>query len=451
MADIRSSIFSAIDRTLGELESKPAHVQQTYAMTTVAHAEVAPPPAAMINESVGAEPPMPSGMRDLLLRAKEKLGQIDDEAVHGAFVHTEDPDVALLLSALEHAASVGGQAPPSTQVMEEAVVLPSGELLGLQKYDATDPRWILSALYMIAKDKVPFRPPAGPTDAQMRLPDTDLTIAMSGDWGTGLPSSIDIARNMAAHKPDITLHLGDVYYSGTEKEVYDKFLKYFPAGRLASFALNSNHDMYSGGNGYFNVTLKDPEFAHQQQKSLFSLYNKTWQVIGLDTAYESAKAQLYQKGVLGNAQLSWFQAQLQQAKAAGRRVIILTHHNPVSIHGGSEDTNMMQQIFTAAKMAGMMFEYWIWGHEHGVAVFDPFHWNGASVNGRCVGHGGIPYGATQPGDKGGGVVVRWTETGTYPNDPKQALNGYAVLTLPIAGGALREQYYDDSGKLRHQV
>jgi hypothetical protein len=454
MADFRSSIAAAVNRTLQELESKPPDVQEQFAQTTVPHAEAVMADMEL-NESVGdGEPPEPPGMRELLLRAQEKLASLEADAVHGTFVHTEDPDVALLLSALEHAAGSTPAAPAPAaddESLEESFALPSGEMIGLHKYDATDPRWILSALNMIVRDKVPFRAPSGPTDAQTQLPDRDITISMAGDWGTGLYSSNQIAKYMAAQKPDITVHLGDVYYSGTEKEVFDKFIKHFPRGVMASFALNANHDMYSGGSGYFNVILRDPDFGHQKQKSFFSLYNRTWQVIGLDTAYESAKAELYQKGVLGAGQLAWFQAQLEQAKAAGRRVIILTHHNPVSIRGGSQDKNMMQQLFGAATRAGSMFEYWIWGHEHGVAVFEPFAWNGANVKGRCIGHGGIPYGVTPGGDKGDGVIVRWTETGTYPNEPRQALNGFGVITLPIAGGELIEKYYDDTGRLRYPL
>jgi len=450
MSDFRSSIATAAQRTLQVLDSKPPEVQEQLAQSSVSYAEAVMPDLA--SESVGeVEQTEGEGIRALLLRAQDKLASLDPDMIHGTFVHTEDPDVALLLSAIENAAeSTPAFAPaPSQDELSEGLALRSGEMIGLDKYDATDPRWILSALNMIVKDKVPFRPPLGPTDAQMQLPDRDISIAIAGDWGTGLDSSNQIAKCMSAKNPDITIHLGDIYYSGTEKEVFEKFIKHFPRGRMASFTLNANHDMYSGGGGYFNVALKDPDFAFQKQKSFFSLYNRAWQVIGLDTAYEAAKADLYQKGVLGNAQLGWFQAQLQQAKAAGRRVTILTHHNPVSIRGGSQDKEMMRQLFDAATMADSMFEYWIWGHEHGVAVFEPFAWNGATVNGRCIGHGGIPYGVTPAGDKGDGVVVRWTETKTYPNEPKQALNGFGVITLPIAGGPLVETYYDDAGHQRY--
>ena len=52
------------------------------------------------------------------------------------------------------------------------------------------------------------------------------------------------------------MHLGDVYYSGTKKEVQQRFLDIWPkdAGRR-TIAVNSNHEMYSGGFGYFDLAL----------------------------------------------------------------------------------------------------------------------------------------------------------------------------------------------------
>ena len=52
------------------------------------------------------------------------------------------------------------------------------------------------------------------------------------------------------------MHLGDVYYSGTEKEVEERFLKVWPTeAATINRALNGNHEMYSGGFGYFKLIL----------------------------------------------------------------------------------------------------------------------------------------------------------------------------------------------------
>jgi hypothetical protein len=438
MRDIRDSISDALDRTITELDSKSPEIQEAFAAKTVPHA---PAPA----KAFGVPPP--DATRDLIARAKAKLAQIEDKDIHGDFVHTEDPDVALLLSALE-SASKQNAAPKSFATA-------TGEIIGVHKFDATDPRWILSAVNMVVSEKVPFPYPTGPDDAEVQLPERDITMGVAGDWGTGLYSSNQIGAFIGSRKPDLALHIGDVYYSGTEEEVTDKFVHRFPRGTFGTFALNSNHEMYSGGKGYFNITLKDPDFAAKQSKSFFSLYNSKWQLIALDTAYESEKAQLYQNGVIGSEQLGWFTMQLQKAKAAGRRIAIFTHHNPISVvEKNKQDTNLIQQILSAASMANSMFDYWFFGHEHAVAVFEPMLWNHKNVAARCIGHGGIPYPPATLGDKGQGVIARWTETTCYAvgkGDPKCALNGFAMYTFPISGADIVEQYFDDSNNLRYTV
>jgi predicted phosphodiesterase len=426
MRDIRDSIRDAIDRTTSELQSKPQPVKQAFAMKSVGHS---------------AKP----GIEQLLADAKAAVAKIKDEDIHDGIIHVSDPNAALLLSVLESAPETAAKDMPS-------IATQGGAIIGVHKYDQTDPRWILSALNMLVSDKVPFPQPSGPNDQEVPLPDQDLTMAIAGDWGTGLYSSNQIASWMASHHPDLTLHIGDVYYSGTPEEIKKKFIGRFPTGKLGSYALNSNHEMYCGGHGYFGVTLKDPEFAHQKGKSFFSLHNKTWQIIALDTAYESHEAQLYQNGVLGQPQLDWFTAQLQKAKAAGRKVVLFTHHNPISVNGGTQDTGMMNQIFGAANKAGNMADYWFFGHEHAVAVFEPMQWQFKMVKPRVIGHGGIPYVPSKNGDKGNGVKVTWTETEHYAvgkGDPTCGLNGFGMLTFPLAGGDIVENYYDDSNRLRY--
>jgi hypothetical protein len=122
------------------------------------------------------------------------------------------------------------------------------------------------------------------------------------------------------------------------------------------------------------------------------------------------------------------------------------------VNGGTQDTGMMNQIFAAASKAGNMADYWFFGHEHAVAVFEPMQWQFKLVKPRVIGHGGIPYVPSTIGDKGNGVKVTWTETEHYAigkGDPTCGLNGFGTLTFPLAGGDIVENYYDDSGRLRY--
>jgi hypothetical protein len=106
-------------------------------------------------------------------------------------------------------------------------------------------------------------------------------IAIIGDWGTG----DDVSRNVltvAKLKPEILLHLGDVYYAGTESEAKANFLDicqlFLP--NIPLYTLCGNHDMYSGGGGYY--WLLD---QIGQKASCFCLENDNWLFLAMDTGF----------------------------------------------------------------------------------------------------------------------------------------------------------------------
>ena len=50
---------------------------------------------------------------------------------------------------------------------------------------------------------------------QYKVPE-NAKIAIIGDYGTGLPDSINLLKDLIVNKRvDVILHLGDVYYAGT--------------------------------------------------------------------------------------------------------------------------------------------------------------------------------------------------------------------------------------------
>src|SRR5947209_12208114 len=136
MRTVRDSIRDAIDRSLTELKSKPAAEQAAFAAKSLPHGH-------------------DGGVEKLLNDAREALKDVKDEDLHDVILHVSDPNVALLLSALE-------SAPASKDI--PSVVGSNGAIIGVHKYDQTDPRWILSALNMLVSEKVPFPQPSGPND-----------------------------------------------------------------------------------------------------------------------------------------------------------------------------------------------------------------------------------------------------------------------------------------------
>src|SRR4029077_11258972 len=98
-------------------------------------------------------------------------------------------------------------------------------------------------------------------------------IFLVGDFGNGLYGAPKIAQTIASSSTnyDVLLHLGDIYYSGQPDEVQHRFLDIWPIqkGKI-SRTLNGNHDMYSGGFGYFDLALP----TLQQASSYFALQNE---------------------------------------------------------------------------------------------------------------------------------------------------------------------------------
>jgi hypothetical protein len=202
----------------------------------------------------------------------------------------------------------------------------------------------------------------------------DARVAILSDWGTGMYGGPECAKSIAKDgKFDLLLHLGDVYYSGTPEEVEARFLSFWPKVATAlNRALNSNHEMYSGGHGYFEGILK----KFQQPSSYFAFQNEHWLLAGLDTGYEEHE--------LHGEQAEWL---IDLVNGAGdRRVVLFSHHQPYSLYEkqGYRLVGQLGKLLDRRKIHS-----WYWGHEHRCVVYEPHEQWG--VRGRCVGHSAFPY------------------------------------------------------------
>lgn len=229
------------------------------------------------------------------------------------------------------------------------------------------------------EDIVPAaRPPAANTPEP--IPNS-CDLALLGDAGTGLYGAPVCAQSIATD-PDgynLLLHLGDVYYSGLPEEVQNRFLDVLKDVKIATRrSLNGNHEMYTGGHGYFETLL--PAFG--QTSSYFALQNDFWLLVGLDTAYKQALGG--QEGVIDPDQVSWLEPIL--SAAGNRKVVFFTHHQPFTLLDDNHGGNLIPALGEFLD-AGKVFA-WYWGHEHRCVLYDrhPQY----RFYGRCVGHGGFP-------------------------------------------------------------
>ena len=119
----------------------------------------------------------------------------------------------------------------------------------------------------------------------------DARIALVGDWGTGAPPAIQVLKQIGEKQPDILVHLGDIYCSGTPAECRQNILEpissVLRAGgqNLKPFTLSGNHDMYCGGAGFYEIIKEVNQAPYTQPGSFFCLRSEDekWQLLAMDT------------------------------------------------------------------------------------------------------------------------------------------------------------------------
>lgn len=318
-------------------------------------------------------------------------------------------------------------------------------------YDSRDIRgWVKSFFtWRRGKGRHPGKWDPGPP---VRIPN-NARVALLGDWGTGRYGAVTCAATIERTLPayDVLIHLGDVYYSGTRDEIERNFLARWPrVPGAVSRACNSNHEMYSGGFGYYDVTL--PRF--EQPASYFCLENDHYRILGLDTGYKD--------GDLAGEQAAWAHDLI--LGAGGRRVILLTHHQPFTLFRGDGSfkaiVDRLQPLFTAGRIFA-----WYWGHEHRCVIYDRHPT--LNMYGRCIGHSGFPYfrdkldphpfTANADGSRWYRVGHKDVPTGQVLDGENRDMtekaekygpNGFASLEL-MAGGILERVHAADGTELLH--
>ena len=362
---------------------------------------------------------------------RERLAAATAEPGDGVMVTAQDEELSRLQSRLAQLALDGDPLGSGGQEVKFGTGFEGRDWFG----------WMKSLLDWV--DRKEAHPFIWSTAAPESIPET-CTLAMVGDWGTALYGALKIADNIRATGPyDLLVHLGDVYYSGTTDEVKERFLKVWPseAGKT-SRALNANHEMYSGGYGYFDLIL--PKF--QQKASYFAMQNSNWILIGLDTAYIDHD--------MDDRQVKWLEDTI--AAAGTRKVVLFSHQQLFSRLDNQGDK-------LKAKLDGLLnrkrITAWYWGHEHQCVLYDKHPQWGLVA--RCLGNGGIPE-ARKKEVTGAPVLeqhgpVSWRTLETIAEKPwapkSRALDGpnpdikgrendfvpHAYMTLRFEGSKIRER------------
>jgi calcineurin-like phosphoesterase family protein len=289
-------------------------------------------------------------------------------------------------------------------------------------------------------------------------------IALMGDWGTGAIPAIEVLQRIADEHPDILLHLGDIYYSGTAVECQSNFVDPIDTilrrgSSLPVYTLSGNHDMYCGGVGFYDLITKLNPAPFTQPASFFCLRSadEKWQLLAMDTGLHDdnpatvAGALTY----VEEDELAWHCDRIREFPG---RTILLSHHQLFSAFSpiGAADAQGKRsavnplllkafQQMTAAKGIAA----WFWGHEHTLSIYQPF---AGLERGRCVGHGAVPVSVIDeiykplPELENAPLLVDQTRLssrgGVYTH-------GYAVLSFK--GDTCNAEYYQATDRGRELI
>ncbi len=305
---------------------------------------------------------------------------------------------------------------------------------------------------------IPYRRPADIQDGVIPV-SPGARIALISDWGTGSDEARGLLRRALAEQPDILIHLGDIYYSGTAAECTDHVERLLieelgpPGLRIPVFTLSGNHDMYSGGQGYYGLIDRLNTAPMRQRASWFCLRSTdgAWQILAADTGLHDHDpfARADTETFIEPEEEAWHLARIREF---GGRTILLSHHPmfsafyevaPANADGTRGAINeALRGSFTRLAAAGPIAA-WFWGHEHNLCLYQPY---AGLARGRCVGNCAVPVFVvdqpyrTVPSLIDPPQIIPGTELG---NDGTVYHRGFTMLSPAGAGLAEYFQHTDE--------
>jgi Calcineurin-like phosphoesterase len=421
-------------------------------------------PAAALSDSVAQAAAAIPGSGDPVTKVSAALpGAYQADASSGGGVGgavpylAREPAVSLVQSAVESALRQRGvpDQPPGRPGLWQKIVQIIEGFLHRGNFGPDDADWVIkiaeATLGHLAKGNHPFNPK--PAEHSIS---GSARLVVVGDWGTGLPRARAVARYMGEEVADAlgsgreahVIHLGDVYYSGLPEEVQQHVLGPWPVtaaqarAGVTSWSLNGNHDMYSGGYGFYETLLADPRFAAQHSAdgasaSFFRLTSPAWDFVGLDTSWDPNVLSQGASGVLQDPQASYV---AEVAKASDRKLVLLSHHQLTTVYDQADIGPVLTAKLGPVLDSGRVTAWW-WGHEHRCVGFEATQ--GVKFP-RCIGHGGVPVLQTHTDADKPRAPWAWQPSGYLNTDGQRwALFGFAVFDLD--GDRIQARYRDEHG------
>ncbi|CAE7826456.1 unnamed protein product [Symbiodinium microadriaticum] len=236
-------------------------------------------------------------------------------------------------------------------------------------------------------------------------------LGLAGDWGSGTCESSTVAKLMAREKPDLTFHLGDVYFVGDAEDFQNNVMGQKPApesrhqmgvtwpmGKQSTFLMAGNHEAIDGMKG-----LVYQGYQYSGQKANYGAWQSDhWRFIALDTGYlcfklnQNGSRDIGKGGETDAPQpkevVDWLMNTVKLNNPNDKRgIVLLTHHMPYSDfeHVYLGTAMQLQNILPKSRTV-----VWFFGHEHRFALYDKLKLNehhfksDYAIYPRLVGNGG---------------------------------------------------------------
>jgi Calcineurin-like phosphoesterase len=294
------------------------------------------------------------------------------------------------------------------------------------KFSTCDPEWAQAITQYLQyfgpegqRQSIPYVVYENIDDFVLETLPADAKVALIGDWGTGTQDAVTLLEAVRDHEPDVVIHLGDIYYAGTETETQKFFLDVLNSvllrdtNPIAVYTMTGNHDMYSGGDGFYKLLPElnpQPLFRAEQAQpaSYLSLrsIDGAWQFLIMDTGLHDHDPFTVSDDItyLEPSEEAWHVDKIEKFSAEGGRTILLSHHQLFSafeLIGGQDAQKPPGEEAANPKLLASYRKFqeaaapggkgaiagWFWGHEHNLCVYKPFL---GLTKGRCLGHGAIP-------------------------------------------------------------
>jgi hypothetical protein len=139
----------------------------------------------------------------------------------------------------------------------------------------------------------------------------------------------------------------------------------------------------------------------------------------------------------GWSEADWHLSKIREA--GNRRTVLLSHHQLFSPFGSVGSVGSQPHAYNPALLGNFQdvlpkIAWWFWGHEHTLAVYDPYMGLG---RGRCIGGSAVPVFKDQQKYENasglqtykGAPLPTWNPKGVLGDNGTDYAHGFAIMTL----------------------